>query len=150
MWNEGGVYPTCVRAEDLGGWREVRKRRRGDGSKGRQIGRDRTRERHTAGERQERTQRWRQKQRQGEAGRQGRQTNGETERNQKWRQAQAEGDGEIRDGDTQGTDTGTGDRAGRRKAQEGHWKCAMVGVRLVPSPLSKPPCCLNRGERETT
>lgn len=76
--------------------------------------------------------------------------NGETERNQKWRQAQAEGDGEIRDGDTQGTDTGTGDRAGRRKAQEGHWKCAMVGARLVPSPLSKPPYCLNPGERETT
>lgn len=82
LWNEGGVYTIYVRAEDLGGWGEVRKRRWRGGGKGRQIGKDRARERNTAGERGRNRQRDRDrsgaKEKQGDKG--DRQRNGETDK----------------------------------------------------------------------
>lgn len=68
LWNEGGVYTIYARAENLGGWAEVRKRRWRDGGKGRQIGKDRARERNSGKKRQEQTQTQKQKQSQGETG----------------------------------------------------------------------------------
>lgn len=121
LWNEDGVYPTYVRAEDLGGWGEVRKRRWGDGGKGRQIGKDRDRERNTAGERgrnghRDRN-RSRDKEKQGD--KRDRQRNRETDKESEMKKDTGR-ERQIRDEDTQGTDRGTGDRGGRHRKATGN------------------------------